>query len=231
MPTASEEIPLLPLPAVLFPGTFLPVQIGEDTHRALLRECVDDGHHLGVILTPGQSGDSRLTIPCTTGCLASVALLIHEGDDAHPVNAVLYGERRMRVLDYVKQNPYLTGHVELIEEYSGLHAERRTREAARLFQQYLTLISQRYQTDIVDMPLPNDPTLASYLLATVLSLPLEIKQRWLESSSAALRLEEEVAFLRAECELHEAFLAIARHAHRSFTPSDVRRFLNLISLN
>jgi len=225
----SGDIPLISLPAVLFPGTFLPLQISEEKHRALFSQCADEHQYLGVVLNPGQGGNRRPAVPCTTGCLATVALTLADGDEG--ISVVLYGEQRMRVVDFMQQPDHFSGRVEVLKDYSGLNAERRTKQAAQLFQRYLDLISTRYETHMVNMPLPDDPIAASYLLAAVLYLPLEIKQRWLESASAAVRLEEELAFLNTECEKLATFLAISNHTHRRYIMPDADLFAHLISQN
>ncbi len=229
MSIESGHIPLISLPAVLFPGTFMPLQISEQSHRTLLNRCVDNEAYLGVVLNPGQAGQGRAAVPCTTGCLASIALMLADGEESSSV--VLYGEQRIRVVDYEQRSNYFTGHIEVLKDYSGLHAQRRMKQAAQLFQRYLDLISTRYQTHAVNMPLPNDPVAASYLLAAVLYLPIDVKQRWLESDSAAMRLEEELAYLNAECEKLTTFLAISQHMQRQYTPPDFKFFAQLFSQN
>lgn len=229
MLTGSNEIPLLPLPAVLFPGTFLPVQIVEARHQELLHACAADHQHLGVILTPGKIG-GHSPAACTVGCVASVTLLLDSEEDQSS-NVVLYGEQRMRVMEFTRQDPYSKGCIEMLEEYPGLHAERRTKQASTLFQRYLELIRHRYQAQVTNLPLPDDPVMASYLLAAVLFLPLETKQRWLESASAALRLQEELAYLHAECDKITTILALSHHTQHSYAVPDMQLFANFISPN
>jgi len=228
--TASGEYPILPLPAVLFPGTFLPLQITEDEHRRLLRDYNDENQLLGVILNPGQHGRSGQAVPCTVGCTASIALVLDQ-DDAKAMNVVLYGEQRMRVGAFTKQDPYYTAQIDLLEESLGEHAERRSKEASKLFQHYLELIRRRYGAHMVNLPLPDDPILASYLLATVLYLPLETKQHWLESSSVAVRLQEELAFLHAECEKIALLLALSHRTQHHYVLPDTDLFSSLFSQN
>lgn len=229
--TISSEVPLLTLPAVLYPGTFLPLQITEERHRSLLRDCLDGARHLGVVLTPPGNGTTRATLPCTTGCLASIALLLYEDDQEMPLNAVLYGERRIRVMEYTQQEPYLTGRVQPLDDYTGNNAERRCKEAAQLFQLYLELIQERHQLSALNLPLPQDPTMASYLLASVLTLPLPTKQRWLESASTALRLEEQLAYLHDECETLSTLIALAQNSHHHYQLPDPSLYMTLISPN
>jgi hypothetical protein len=227
----SRDIALLPVPAVLFPGTFLPVRIEESPDRALVLSCVKDEQQIGVVLSQGPNETGRPSAPCTTGCLASVALLLSDGDDDNPSMAVLYGEQRMRVINFDQQTPVLTGQIETLDDYPGMHADRRNKQAAELFQQYLELVRQRYQMEVGGLTLPDDPIMASYMLAAVLQLPLETKQRWLESASAAFRLEEELAFLREECETHMTFLALSRQTQRAYFSPDCKFYASLISEN
>jgi ATP-dependent Lon protease len=231
MPTIFREIPILPLPAVLFPGTFLPLDIADETQMTLLRDCSEEGQQLGVVFDPRQMEQTRPGIPYTTGCTASISLMIYETEETEVVRTVLYGEQRMRVVDFVQQDPYLTGRVELLEEYAGTLAERRNRQARELFSQYLELIRRRYEVDIINVPFPDDPAMMSYLLASVLRLPLMTKQRWLETVATDMRLREELAFLTDECEKLTALLTLAqRGAHRYVTP-DYQLYTNLLSAN
>ncbi|HEY3376245.1 MAG TPA: LON peptidase substrate-binding domain-containing protein [Armatimonadota bacterium] len=233
MPAISDEIPILTVPTVLFPGTFLPVQVTDDAQRKLLRDCLSAGRRLGVILSPDARHASRSSIPFTTGCLASVTLLAHSGDEnsEEPLQAMLFGKQRMRVLDLLQQKPYLTGRIEQLDDQHGANIARRTEQVARIFAQYLAVIGEYYDTEVDDITLPHDPTMASYMLASVLYLPAVLKQRWLESASTALRLDEEQRYLAMECEKHTALLRLSQYADQRFSPPDHRLYLTLTSQN
>ncbi|MHB9129486.1 MAG: LON peptidase substrate-binding domain-containing protein [Armatimonadota bacterium] len=229
MTALTREVPLLPLSTVLFPGTLLPIQISHDASRALLRDCAAADHPFGVVLCAESANLTRPSVPATTGCMASVALVLHDEEDSY--NAILYGEHRMRVIEYNQQSPYPTGQVVMLDDFSGLHADRKMKQATEVFQQYLDLIRQRYQVDVVDLTLSNDPTTASYLLASLLHLPLDIKQQWLESASTAARLGEELVFLRAECEKHATFLALSQQTQHQYSMPDFEFYTRLVSQN
>ena len=224
-----NEMPLLPMPAVLFPGTFLPMQIGERAHRDLVRECAEQNKSLGVVLNAG-GGLGCLSVPHTTGCIASVALLLEDSNN-ETLGAVFFGEQRMRVTGFTQHEPFATGRVQTFDDYSGTNAERKTKQASKLFQHYLELVRRRYNAQVVNVPLPDDPIMASYLLAAVLYLPLETKQRWLESASAALRLQEELAYLHVECERLKTLLTLSQQSQRQYTTPDFHFFTSLVSQN
>ncbi|HOS43630.1 MAG TPA: hypothetical protein PK794_08075, partial [Armatimonadota bacterium] len=123
------------------------------------------------------------------------------------------------------------GCAAMMDELDGVNAQQRTRQAGRVFQQYLSLIRQRYQADITHVPLPDDPTAASYLLASALYVSVETKQHWLESATAALRLEAELAYLTDECERLTTFLTLTRGQRHAYTLPDYEHLAGMISLN
>lgn len=229
MSVQAETIPLLTLPAVLFPGTFLPLDLGHDHQQRLVADCMEEERSLGVMLAPSETGGHHPTVPCTVGCMASVAFLLYQNEQ--PVSAVLFGERRIRLMDILHHEPYPVGRIEVMDEFDGPHAQQRSKQASHLFQHYLGLIRQRYQADLTSVPLPDDPTTASYLLASALYLPLDTKQRWLETATAASRLEAELAYLNNECERLSTFLALTQHTEHHYILPDPEAYLAMISLN
>lgn len=226
MQAASGEIPLLTIPAVLFPGTFLPTRIDDDAQCALLRECVDAGRQVGVVLTCAEES-ARSVVPYTTGCLATATIFasVQDEDAQAPLTVVLFGDQRFRVLSFVQQDPYLTGRVELLDDYAGMYVERRLEQVAQLFTQYMQLISAQCWSESIDLTLPHDPTAAAYFLASVLRIPRETKQRWLEVDTTAARLKVIAAYLSVECERQETLLAItARTQQRYMIPNSTHDF-------
>lgn len=230
MSTDVSTMPLLALPAVLFPGTFLPIELHDLPQRTLLGQCAESATPLTVVYAhPDPDGALLSSLPSSVGCQASVAFLLYQQEQ--PIHAMLLGEHRVRVTDVVRQDPFPTVNIERLEEFDGVNAQQRTRQVSRVFQQYLSLIRQRYQADITSVPLPENPSAASYLLASALYLPPETKQRWLESATAALRLEAELAYLAEECERLSTFLTLIRTQQHAYTIPDYQHFSGMISPN
>jgi len=230
----SHEIPLLILPTVLFPGTYLPMQAIEEPQRTLLRDCVREHWQVGVVLMHGDADGHRSAIPYTTGCLASVALVAHCNDNATDeelLGVVLYGERRVRVVEFVQQDPYLTGQVELLGEHAASITSHLFERVIALFKHYLELIQYFDTHDRAELPLPHDPTAASYFIASVLNLPLQLRQHWLESASTRERMEEQEAYLQAECDRHELLRNFSRACRSRYSFPDSRIFIELVGRN
>jgi len=232
VPEVITDVPLLALTEVLFPGTYLSLRLENPAQRNLIRACNDNGRQVGVVMTNDKTGHGKHAIPSTIGCLASIAMLIHEGDDEEtPASVILYGERRIRVLSLIQQDPFLTGSVGLVDETPGSNVGRRLLEATEQFAEYRKTFSQRIETDVAVSYLPDDPTVASYTLASVLPVPLNIKQRWLEVKSSAHRLAEETAYMCAECELHNIFFTLAQSQRHRYTRTIPQSFYHLLADN
>ena len=59
----QRELPLFPLPTVLFPGMALPLHVFEERYKLMIGECIRDSRPFGVVLIksgPEVGGDAVL---------------------------------------------------------------------------------------------------------------------------------------------------------------------------
>ena len=125
-PASTPRIELPPLPpdtvpivamrnVVLFPGIVLPVTLGREESIAAAQEAVRTGGKVGLLL----QRDPALEKPAPgdlyeIGVLATVVRYITAPDGAH--HLVCQGESRFRVLEVVRQKPFLAARVETVAE-------------------------------------------------------------------------------------------------------------------
>ena len=58
-PQTPMEIPLFPLPLVLFPQVVVPLHIFEERYRLMINRCIEDSATFGIVLIPpGTSTES-----------------------------------------------------------------------------------------------------------------------------------------------------------------------------
>lgn len=231
MPDVITDVPLLAMSEVLFPGAYISLRLDNPAQRSFFRACNDNIHHIGVILTHCKTGSDIDSIPSTVGCLARIVMLIHEDEADAPTSVVLYGEKRLRLLNLIQKVPYLTGSVELVEETLGNNAGKRLQEALELLPEYTRLINRRCGREMTPINLPDDPLISSFLLAAALPVSLNIKQQLLEAQNSALRLADEIAFIRADADLRNVFLDLAQSQHHCFIPTCASSFQHLLSKN
>ena len=185
-----RELPLFPLPLVLFPGVPLPLHVFEERYRRLLADVSATHNLFGLpYFDDPVAGDSR---PAAghVGCVAEIV-------DAQPLpdgrsNILTVGLVRYRLADYAGGGePYLVGRVEFFADEAGddESVAGRAREVAGVFRRIAhavrTLNDDR--APVPDLP-EDDPERLSFLIAAAMEMDNEAKQALLELRSTSERL-------------------------------------------
>ncbi len=226
----NEKLPLLTVPIVLFPGTFMPLSVETEDFREMLYNFFDTRQKFGAVYTSVNYSLNRKAVPAKVGCIATVELIVNkDGSDSY--YAVLEGHQRIRVINVDENEPLPLATVEYLPDYTGTDASNKATRAMELFRYYLSLIKERYQLDNVELTNINDPNLTSYLLASILMMPTDTKQRCLESANTTFRLEEELNYLENEIENLEILEKISKKLKKDFSFPDPEYFVNLLQVS
>jgi ATP-dependent Lon protease len=186
-----SELPLFPLPVVLFPGVPMPLHIFEERYRRMLADVRASNNLFGLSYFDINTAIGTRPPVGHVGCAAEVVEAERLADGRS--NILTFGLARYRLVEYVEAGePYLVGRVEFFEderEDKSLLAERAS-EVAELF----TRIARAVRTlndDRASLPeLPDaEPERLSFLAAAAMELDAEAKQSLLELRSSAERLE------------------------------------------
>lgn len=188
---AVRELPLFPLPElVLFPGRRLPLHIFELRYRMMMNTILQGDRRFGVLMVDPNSGETA-----KVGCCAEVIHYERMPDDRMKIMTL--GQQRFRVLDYVRETPYLVGLVEWIEDEPVEESlEPLANEVDRLLRDVVRLSAKLTSQDI-DFPenIPELPLELSYWVASTLyGVSLE-QQSLLEMQNTLNRLEREAEIL------------------------------------
>ncbi len=201
-----QVVPLLPLQAVLFPKTRLPLHIFEPRYQTLVRDCLAASSPFGVVaIRQGADTDATATWH-SVGTLATIERVVRLPRGR--LNLLVVGGERFRVLRLVDGKPYLQGEVEGWEDLDAPPMPLFT--AARLRVAY-----DRYRASLLSMgvripefgELPRDPTDLAWAVGGHLAVELHSKQRLLEDRSQVGRVRTELALLRREATLVDLQLA------------------------
>jgi ATP-dependent Lon protease len=124
--SATPRIELPPLPAdavpivatrnlVLFPGIVLPVALGREESIAAAQEAVRTGRKIGLLLQRDPSVEKpSATDLFEVGVLASVVRYVTGPDGTH--HMVCQGESRFRMLQIVRDTPFLAARIEALAD-------------------------------------------------------------------------------------------------------------------
>jgi Lon protease-like protein len=186
-----RQLPLFPLPLVLFPGVPLPLHIFEPPYRQMLLDIRVSDNLLGVSYFDPEKSEREFPSTGHVGCVAEVTEVQPLPDGRS--NVLTVGLIRYRVESYVERgDPYLVGEVSFFEdepESEELLSER-AHEVSALFLR-IALAVRSLNDDRAGLPeLPDtDPERLSFLIAAAMDLDAEIKQELLELRFASERLK------------------------------------------
>jgi len=186
-----SDLPLFPLPVVLFPGVPLPLHIFEQRYRQMLLDIRLANNLFGLAYFDPTTSENDVPPAGHVGCVAEVTETQTLTDGRS--NILTLGVIRYRIESYVERGaPYLVAQVSYFEddeEDESLLAGP-AKEVADTF----TRIAQAVRT-INDerAALPDisntEPQRLSFLVAAAMEIDAEVKQELLELRSTSERLE------------------------------------------
>jgi ATP-dependent Lon protease len=188
---AVRELPLFPLPeVVLFPGRPLPLHIFEFRYRIMMNTILDSDRRFGVLMW-----DSTQDRVAATGCCAEI--IHHQRLPDDRMKILTLGQQRFRVLDTVREKPYLVGLVEWIEDNPPETDLRELATNVEVLLKDVVHLSGKLMDQSIELPedIPDLPTELSYWVASNLYGVATEQQALLEMQDTATRLEREAEIL------------------------------------
>jgi len=185
-----RELPIFPLPVVLFPGMPMPLHIFEPRYRKMLSDIRAGDNLFGLSYFDTGSSDSEVPPAGHIGCVAEVTETQALPDGRSNVLAV--GVVRYQVESYVERgDSYLVVRANYFEDDDEDEAALapRAREVAAMFMRVANAIriindERGNLPDISD----TEPQKLSFLVAAAMEIEVEQKQELLELRSTAERL-------------------------------------------
>ncbi len=110
------SLPILPLRnMVLFPGMAMPISIGRDKSMALVNDASRGKTHIGVVCQHDSKVENpQLTDLYRVGVVADIIKVLELPDNS--TNVILQGRAVMSLDSLTQTEPYLRGHVTLLED-------------------------------------------------------------------------------------------------------------------
>ena len=204
---ARFELPLLPLKeTVVFPDSMMPLAIGQDRSIKLIDDTVSGDGRLALAAVRGEDGIENPSWDdvYSIGVEALVSRLLKMPDGT--LRLLVQGARRIRLIDRVRNEPYLVGAFEEVPDVVGVsdELEALTRNVQSQFARVIQM--EPYLPDELAIAMANidDPSLLSYLVASNLRrLTVAERQQLLEQTDVAERLRALSRVLAREVEVGE----------------------------
>lgn len=186
-----HELPLFPLPVVLFPGVPLPLHIFEQRYRQMLLDIRLAKNLFGLAYFDSTTSDNDNPPAGYIGCVAEITEQQTLADGRS--NILTIGVIRFRIDSYVERgDPYLVAEVSYFEDDE--EDEELLAAPAKEVAEIFTRIAQAVRTindERASLPdISNtEPQRLSFLVAAAMELDAEVKQELLELRSTSERLE------------------------------------------
>lgn len=186
-----RELPLFPLPVVLFPGVPMPLHIFEPRYRRMLEDIQLRDSLFGLSYFDISASESSVPPVGHIGCVAEVTEVQPMPDGRS--NILTVGLIRYSVEAYVEHgDPYLVGEVSLFEDEDEDNESlaRGAHEVSTLFQR-IALAVRIINDERASLPeIPDvDPEQLSFLVAAAIEIDTDVKLELLEMRSTSERLK------------------------------------------
>jgi len=185
-----KELPLFPLPIVLFPGVPLPLHIFESRYRQMLEDIHSTNNLFGLSYFDSAASEKEIPVAGHVGCAAEVTETQPLPDGRS--NILTMGLIRYRVDGYVERGePYLVAKVTFFEDEDEdpdllrVSAHEVAETFSRIARAVRTINDER--TGLPDIS-DTEPQRLSFLVAAAMEVEAEIKQELLELRQTSERL-------------------------------------------
>jgi len=192
-----RELPIFPLPLVLFPGAIQPLHIFEPRYRALLADALAADRHFGIAYVQPDAQTDPAPTPGDVGCTARIEQTQALPDGRSSILAL--GTTRFTLVEWLPEDHgYRLARVAEFEDdptdpaVAGELAADVRRDFLSLLAALALLIDRRLEGSEP----PADPQALSFHVAARLELDLPLKVELLRLRNTVARLRRLAALLK-----------------------------------
>lgn len=197
-----NEIPIFPLPnTVFFPKTLLPLHVFEPRYRRMVEDARKTENLIGVVLLKDGWENDYFGSPDVhdIGSVGKIEYLEKLRDGKF--NILLYGLRRVKILDFVQDEPYRVARVEYVKDVNFDHDSfYESYEAEKFLGLVESYFTERGIDNLNDFLKLGTHSLESIInqVASVVDFSTQSKQNLLEIGALEQRYEKLTRLLHTE---------------------------------
>jgi ATP-dependent Lon protease len=198
-----DALPILPLrETVTYPDTLTPLAVGQERSIKLVNDVLSGNRMLAMVASKDPENDTPAPDDLYgVGVAGTVARMMKVPDGT--LRILVQGSERIRILDYVSEDPYLVARIESMPDVidPSTELEALTRNVQSTFSEIIEAIP--YLPEELQLAVANldDPTSLSHLIAGALRISTEEKQELLEEVDVTKRLRRLSEILTRELEV------------------------------
>jgi ATP-dependent Lon protease len=220
-------LPILPLRGtVVFPQTVVPLAAAQPRSLRLIDEVMSTDRTVGVVMQHNaeQEGAGPDEIH-TTGTLSTILQMMRVPDGS--VRLAVQGTERIRVVEWIAEEPYLVAKVVVDREEDGdtVEVQALSRNTLELFQRLVELVPHLPDELVTAALNIDDPTHLMYMVASNLRMEPAERQQLLEISTTREKLTFLNAFISKELDVLELGKRIQSEVQEELSKSQREYYL------
>src|SRR5215216_4623942 len=198
-----DALPILPLrETVTYPETLTPLAVGQERSIKLVNDVLSGNRMLAMVASKDPENDAPGPDDLYgVGVAGTVARMMKVPDGT--LRILVQGSERIRILDYVSEDPYLVARIEAMPDVveASTELEALTRNVQSTFSEIIEAIP--YLPEELQLAVANldDPSALSHLIAGALRINTEEKEELLEQVDVTKRLRRLSEILTRELEV------------------------------
>ncbi len=213
-----RNIPIFPLPnVVFFPKTFLPLHVFEPRYRKMIEQSEEHNQLIGVVLLKEGWENNYFGTPEVheIACVGKIEQCEKLTDGKY--NIMLYGLSKIKIKNFIQDEPYRIAQVEYLSERkidpSEMNEEEEAKAFIQLVKKYLTEVGVENSHEIISIQKYSLESIINQI-AAILDFSTTEKQELLEFDSLESRYLQLKSLINAQLQA----IRIARHV--KFVPKD-----------
>lgn len=225
----AVRIPLLPLRDILvFPSTVVPLFVGREKSIQALEQAMSGNKE--ILLAAQIKAKTNEPSPediHAIGTISTILQLLRLPDGT--VKVLVEGQRRARITEYLQTEDFFLVQAEALPEQKsqGVENEALVRTVKMSFDNYVRLNKRIPPEMLLSIASMDDESkLADTLVAHLSNLKLQDKQRLLEETNPAKRLEDLYGYIQSEIEIMRVEKKIRARVKRQMEKTQKEYYLN-----
>ncbi|MCX6044499.1 MAG: endopeptidase La [Chloroflexi bacterium] len=201
----SDDLPVLPLRGVVvYPMMWLPLPIGQKRSIRLVEDNLPSNRIIALVTSKDESVEEPTPDQIhSVGTAAQIHRVLKTPDGT--IRLLVQGMERVRILEFIQEEPYLRARLEVIPEIveDNLEMEALMRAVQELFRKLIDLEPQMPDELAVMALNVENATQLAYLVAGSMRLKTDESQKLLEMDNVHDKLMRLIALLKKEVEVLE----------------------------
>ena len=205
----SGIVPVFPLSTVVFfPNTLLPLHIFEPRYREMLRDALDSEKIIAMALLKPGWDDNYYGSPDVFDVAGMGRIVSSETFRDGRSNIVLYGLKRIKILEFTEDKPYRKASVEILENKSGNDETNYREKIKNVVTDWNDMLGEKHKEHQLNINLELPLSNLTDVMASVLYTNIFDKQAFLEETDVEKRAQKLIESLKTR--LHNAEITSKR---------------------